>query len=311
MELQAKAKNKQIMSRNTKRLIFYILMIAWPVLQFMFFWLYVNIDSIKMSFEVYSIDATTGAMVKGYTLDNIVTAWKFFIHNGQMLKNSAIIYFVRHIVGLLLSLIFSFYIYKKNSCSGFFKIILFLPNIVAGVIFALLYKFITTDVYQYLTDVSNVALLVNPDTRLGAVVFYNLWVSFGTLVIMFTGSMSGINDSIVESAELDGVNYIQEMIYITIPCVFPNIVAFTVAGIADFFINQMGLYNFYGDTATPDLQTFGYYMYVAQFKGDLMTDSIYMNYPQLAALGVIFTLIVTPITLGVRKLMETFGPSVE
>ena len=154
-------------------------------------------------------------------------------------------------------------------------------------------------------------LMTDPDTNFVVLIIFNLWIGFGVNVLLFQGSMEGINPSVVESAQLDGVNLLQEFIYITIPMIFPTFVTFLVLGLAGIFTNQMNLFSLYGTSADAHLQTFGYFLYLQALKSDIIASYGFYSYSELAALGLVLTLIVFPITFGTRKLLEKFGPSTD
>ena len=145
-----------------------------------------------------------------------------------------------------------------------------------------------------------------------SILFFNIWVSFGVNVLMFTGAMSGINASVIESAQLDGANVVTEFFYISVPMIFQTVSTFIILGMTGIFTNQMNLYTFYAYEAPSSLETMGYYLYKAASRADYINvEGLkgYLNYPQLAALGLILTCIVAPITFLVRKLFDKYGPS--
>lgn len=302
------------MSRSAKRFAFCLAVIALPVLQFLIFWVYVNFNSILMAFRTYVANADGN----GYTVTfagfaNIASAAKVFAENIYMLKNSLILYAVQLFIGLPLELLFAYYIYKKHFMSGAFKVALFLPQIVSSVVMCLLFRFVVNKVYTHVTG-AELGLLANNSTRFATIIFYSIWMAFGVNVIMFTGAMSGIDNSIVESAELDGVTPIQEFLHISLPMIFPTVVTFVVVGLSGVFTNQMHLYTFFGSsdqTYSKDISTFGFYLYVqAQNSGVVVANgSKALPYSVLSALGVMLTLIIFPITLLVRHLLNKFGPS--
>ena len=67
----------------------------------------------------------------------------------------------------------------------------------------------------------------------------------------------------------------------------------------------MNLFSFFGAQADYRVYTFGYYLYKNTQSASLS------EYPRLAAMGIILTLIVAPVTLLVKYLIEKFGPTVE
>ena len=143
------------------------------------------------------------------------------------------------------------------------------------------------------------------------VIVYSLWMGYGTDVLLYTGAMSGINPSTVEASELDGCNALQEFWYITLPCIFPTLITFIVAGLAHIFTNQMALFTFYDSTSS--IRSVGYYLYCQNKSspGLVRTNplSSLLTYPELSALSLMITLITCPIVLTIRFLLNKYGPS--
>ena len=309
-------KKKMLTSREKKRLLFYSCFIFIPLLQFCVFYLYVNFNSIMLAFQKYEVKiGATGYNIKFAGFENFKTAFAIIGENFFMIKNSAVMFVCSTLVGLSLALLLSFYLYKRFPASGFFKVILFMPQILSHVVFALIFAKIGDELIPYIVEKMSgeqiMGVMTNPDTNFVVLVIFNLWIGFGVNVLLFQGAMEGINPSVVESAQLDGVNLLQEFFYITIPMIFPTFVTFLVLGLAGIFTNQMNLFSLYGTSADAHLQTFGYFMYLQSLKSDVIASSGFYSYSELAALGLVLTLIVFPVTFGTRKLLEKFGPSTD
>ncbi len=306
MEFAKKRVSAQIGKRN--KLIFYTLMMALPIIQFIIFWIFVNINSILLAFRTWDFDRGDYVWNGLKTFGNVVNLFKEAPFMLSAIKNSVIVYLIGLVLGTPLSLIFSFYLYKKKILSGLFKTILFLPHILSALIMVLLYKYMVDRaipaVHEMITGSAMKGLIANTDTRLYAILFYNVWTGFGTSTMMYLGAMSGISDSVVEAAELDGITPLQELWYITIPLIWPTFTTFVVVGFVGLFTGQMNLYNFYGDDAPYALYTFGYYLYKAAKEAAPLPQ----NYPDIAALGLCFTAIAAPCTLLLRKMLDKFGP---
>ena len=71
---------------------------------------------------------------------------------------------------------------------------------------------------------------------------------------------------------------------------------------------KLAIYDMFGVDASNDIQTVGYYLYREAIKADSGLGK-YGKYPYLSTLGVIFTLVVTPISFLVKHLLEKYGPS--
>ena len=307
-------KNQKLpLSRDKKRLIFFTLLMIYPVIHLSIFYVYANISALAMAFQKYSEGVTTQYQIDFVFLDNFKRIFQLFSQQKyqDMIWNSLLLYVLRMAVGMSLALVFSYYIYKKFMLTQLFRVMLFLPTIISGVVLTLLYEYIVEDVYVALSGVQYGLMTTN---KMEVVIFYNLWVGFGMNILMYSGAMSGINDSISESAQLDGVNVVTEFIYITLPMIFPTIITFLVMGISGIFTDQMGLFTFFKD-ASP-FQTVGYFIYVQSLNSNLIPpktiaekEMIYLSYSEISALGLMITAIILPLSLTVRHLLEKYGPS--
>lgn len=298
-----KTKN-HFQQKRMKDLIFCALVLAVPVAQFIIFYVVVNFNSIIMAFQKYE----NGAFVFN-GLSNFKTMWEEIAHGATLdaLKNSVIVYLCSSLLGLTLSLVFSFYIYKKMPLSKTFRVFLYLPSILSSMV--------TVTVFKQLVEigVKNVfslqdGLLSNPDTKMGTLIFFQLLMGFGTQILMYSGAMNGIDDSAVEAARLDGVNTFQEFFYITLPLIYPTIVTFLVVGMAGMFTNQLNLYAFYGNGGNlgREYWTIGFMLFQR-----VNTSKTMAEYPLLSTYGISLTLIAAPMTLLFRKMLEKFGPSLD
>ncbi len=309
-------KKRKMPTRQVKRLVYYCAILAIPMLQFAFFWVYVNFSSIMYAFNSYE-NGPNGYVATFVGFENFAIAFKKLGSDTYLILNS-LKYFALHIcVGIPLALIFSYYIYKNMAGSGLFRVILYLPQIISALIFALLFKYMVTDVYttlatKILGEKVATGLLNNPDTAFATVMFFNVWIGFGTEVLLYSGTMSGISESIVESAELDGANRVQEFLYITLPMIYPTLTTFIITSIAGIVTNRLNLITLYDDGAGK-YSSIGYYLYMAAQDPSLSLSSpatqFRLNFPALSALGLIFTAIIFPVTMITRKLMEKYGPS--
>lgn len=313
LEETKERKKKKMTSLHTQRKVFYIVMFSIPTLQFFIFYIYANFNSILFAFQKYTPNLNDlGYQVEFAFFDNFETAWnKIMSADGwDMILNSLQLYAWNLLFVTPTALLFSYYISKQYKFSGFFRVVLYLPTIVSSLIMALLYKYIVTDVYGFLTG-DKVGLLGGTDTDriYYTVLFFNIWIAYGSNVMLYTGAMSNIDTSILEAAKLDGANTIQEFGYIYLPLIFPTIITFILTGIAGIFTNQMAMFHIFGSNV-PSFDVFGYFFY-RQTAGNptLFPSAKKMSLPELSALGLIITAIIAPITLLVRKGLEKIGPS--
>ena len=300
---------KNVFSNKQKKdLIFCLILLALPMVQFSIFYLGVNVNSLIMVFQRYEINSETGLgayVFNGFR--NFETMVKQIYHEGIFLgalKNSLIAFVLVTLVGITLALVFSLYIFKKMPAASIFRVLLFAPSILSSVVTVTMFRYFVEDVIPLVFHLEQ-GLLANADTKFGTILFFNIWIGFGTQVLMYSGAMSGIDPSITEAARLDGASPIREFFSIILPLIFPTLQTFLVAGIAGLFINQVNLLEFNGLWAESRYMTVGYYL----FKNAQSASS--GELPLLATYGVTLTLIAAPITLLSRWLLDKYGPSVD
>ena len=312
---------RRFSQRKIKRILFFACLVAVPILQFSIFYIYVNINSFLLAFQKWDyVKDGLGLRYEWVKFENFKAAWDLIKDRFWMFGNSGKLFIWTTIIGLTLAVLFSYYIYKKYPMAGLFRVVLFIPKIMSGVVFVLLYRYLANDVYQYLVNVFEhnsiedwtwkygIGFLDRPETKVGALIFFSLWVGFGVNVLMFTGTMSGIDESIVESAQLDGANTVQEFIYITFPLIWPTFVSFFVICFSGIFTDQMHLHTFFGNQS-EDVATFGYYLYVKSKTSDLFSTEV--TFPVLSAMGLMLTSVMLPCVLTLRKVLRKYGPSVD
>lgn len=306
---------KRIQKKNDRsKTIFYWVMLAFPILQFAIFYIGVNANSFALAFQEFDLQGG-GFVFVGFDKlwSNFTAVFKEFEESGYLwvaFKNSIIAYLVGLAVGLTLSLLFSYYLYKKYAMSKFFKVILFLPFIISSITLVIIYKyFVEKAIPEFVLQLTGNeidGLLSNLNTEFATILFFSIWTGFGIQTLIYSSAMSSISNDIVDAAKIDGVTPMKEFLYIDIPIIMPTIAVFVVSSTATVFSNQMNLYNFYGPQASNfDIWTIGYYMY----RGISAPETTLADYPFFSAFGLVMTMITIPITLIVRALMNRMDPN--
>ncbi|MBQ3571469.1 MAG: sugar ABC transporter permease [Clostridia bacterium] len=304
----AEAKIKRKAKINKSDIIFYSIMMAWPTLQFVVFYIGVNFNSILLAFQDIDIIANTYS----WTTNHFANAFDKMLSPTllTMAKNSIFAYLITICTSIPLGLLFSYYIYKKLPMAGFFRVVLFMPSIISSIILVSMFRFFTTDALPAMLrdffEITIKAPLDDKASRFGTVMFYNIWVGFGTSVLMYSNKMSTIDPSISEAANIDGAQGFSEFWYITLPLVFSTLSVFLITGVATLFTNQINLFSFYGMSAPDAVQTFGYWLFR---EAKLATNGGLGGYSELSAVGLLLTCVSVPLTLGVKWAAEKFGPS--
>lgn len=298
--------------RSAKSIWFYAGFMALPILQFFIFYICVNFNSFLLAFRNIVLDEETKQYSYFWTFKNFsnwFTDTNEFQLLCQTLKISLKSYALMLLVGTPLGLFFAYYIFKKLPGSMFFRFMLFMPSIIASIVLVTIFRYFTDYVVTEMLKAVNIALesslLSSKETRYATVMFYNLFVSFGTSVLLYSNKMANISPEIIEAAELDGVNSFQEFFRIVMPQVFSTLSVFLITGVAAIFTNEINNFSFFNYNWKPDTATLGFLMYFRTQKA----KSNVSQYPPLAALGLMMSAIAIPFTFLVRWLLGKFGPS--
>lgn len=73
-------------------------------------------------------------------------------------------------------------------------------------------------------------------------VIVNTWKGVGYGCLIYISSISGIDPSFYEAAELDGASKWKQIRYITIPTIMPSIITLTLLNIGRIFYSDFGLF---------------------------------------------------------------------
>ena len=291
------------MAAKRKELLFCILMVLLPTLQFVLFYIVTNANSFFLAFKKHEYGMFkwdgTGRFVEVFN-----DLFRETINSGMVqeaIKNSFIVYFVGLLTSLVFTLLFAYYIHKKYWGGKIFKVLLFLPNILSMLTLCFLFKFfVNRAVPEIFMDAFGkdigIPMIDGAPTEYGLLMFAFIFFGLGTQLILYLGAMSGISDSIIEASEIDGISSMQQLWYIVIPMIFPTIKTFLVCGLAGIFVNQFNLMNFYGLGRDNDI-TIGYYFYRRITEG-------MENYPYISAFGLMLSAVLIPVTLIINKLLE-------
>ena len=267
-----------------KKFIFYICLMIFPLLQFVIFYIAVNIQSIFLAFQTYE-NSQFIFLGKDF-FANFARVFKEFTQYKTLLyalRNSLIVWVCTAFCGTGLAILFSFYIFKRKKIGRFFRFVLFLPSVIPAILLATVFKLFTSDVLPVAIKIEKVLESVNPSVRLVAVIAYSVFIGFGTQVLLYSNAMEQISPSVLEAAQLDGAKPMTEFSKIVLPAVMPTVSTFLIASIAGMFMNQANLYNMYGESANSQTFTRGYYMFImVQNNSSIGYGKLY--YPLASAL---------------------------
>ena len=297
-----------------KKNLFVYSLIAYPLILFLIFYVVVNFNSILLAFQ--TIDGS-GKSFAG--LNNFKTFLSEMFGEGNLLSysfiNSIKMYFINLVVCMPLYVFFSYLLFKKCFLNKTVSFLVMIPSIMSGLVIALIFvNFIGSNgPLTFIMEKTGwnggkwLNLLYDEKYAFGTTLFYMIWLSFATSLIVYPTAMRGINPEVLESAKIDGIsNMFQELWYIILPLIYPTLTTFLITGFAAIFSTSGPLLEFYYTDAPDYISNMGYY-----FTKMILVDGTEFSYPKYAAGGIILTIIVAPLTILLKWALEKFGPATE
>jgi len=176
-------------------------------------------------------NAITGTEVKWVGLKNYFAVFKdiTFLHSFLVTVAYAVIsIFVLNVCAFFMALLVT----SKLKFNGIYRAGFFLPNLIGGLILGYIWQFIFNNAIPSLGEaigfkwLQDHLFLANRYLALLAIVIVGTWQYAGYIMMIYVAAIQGIPDSLIEAAEIDGVNYGQRLKHIVFPLVAP---AFTVS----------------------------------------------------------------------------------
>lgn len=187
------------------------------------FLLYPLIDSIYLSFTNYNFVYSIEPEFTG--LENIRNLFSdsYFLTALRNTFNYTLVFFP---LTILLSFLLALLLNSKIRGVSFFQATLLLPIVVPLSLAGVMFTWIFAEDFGILNYVLGSILklpqlthfwLAEKETALNSLVIVGLWKYFGFCVILFLTGLKSIPSEIYESAEIDGANSVQRLIYVIIP----------------------------------------------------------------------------------------------
>lgn len=293
--------------RKRGEYLFVACMLAYPLIQFIIMWAFVNIDSVIMSFQRY--DSLTGETT--FSLNNFET-WVQLIGSNEMYGTMVVNSLLHSVVGMFvifpLCLIMTYFLCRKVPGSGFFRIVFYLPSIIPLVVLGLAFReglMNSNGIVGKLCDLFGTeppAFFSGGSITRVMVYVFCVWIGLGGNTLLLSGAIKRVPTEVLEAAHLDGVKTWREFIQIVIPMCWPTIVTL-------FVMSMMGVFSvvfqpyFMTSSVVPETLTIGLQIFLnAGAPG---------QQESVAALGLLATVCVAPVVLVVRWLLDRFFRDVE
>lgn len=301
--------------KDKSAIIFCLCMLAYPLLQWLIFYVYGNLNSVLLAFQKYDVDSAQFVFLPFKEMFNNFANVISDIFNGSGLGsyilNGAILYGVSLIIGYPVGLFFAYLIYKKCPGSKLFKVVLFLPTILSAMVIAMLFKyFIERAVPAWMADmgIKDIPLLLQePKYNFVTIVCYSVFFSMPGALVINLSTMSRIPEELIEYGKLEGITPFREFITIVLPLIYPLLEVQLLGVFVGFFTATGPLYAIYAEYADSSVMTFGYYM----FTKVIGRNGSEAFYGYTSAANLLIGLISIPIVYGTKWIFDKFDPKVE
>ena len=308
--------------RNVRRNWFIFSLLLVPMLHFLIFWLYINVETIFLAFMEWDIFSNSYKFVG---LQNLLDQLQYFKDRPEswnMFANAFKVIPI-NLACMVMAVLVGYAFSKKIRGEKVFRIIFYLPAMISIVIQTLCYRYLFfyspgmlegpaatllrtlgINYSGWQTDLSDPAVVKQIWWLIS---IFCVWASAGINIILMSSAMSRIPEEVIESAKLDGVGFWRELFQIRIPLIMPTISVFIInsmMAVSAFFLQPMLLT---AERMGPhsEYYTVGWYMF------DMAPRAGNSDLPVISTIGLILTIMVTILVIVSKKLTDKLTPDVE
>jgi len=305
---------------DKKNFLFVYLLIALPVLQFIVFWVCVNIGSIGLAFQTKD-----GA----FTFKNFNDVWLNLTQPGPdggipvLILRSFILWATSNLIAFPVALFTTYVLYRRVIGHYVFRVIFSLAGIVGAVVWVAALKNILSSnsngiVIYILQNWFNVkldpkvladGLLGHASTAFPTIVIIGLISGIVGGNVIITGAYAKVPPELMEASKLDGLDFWGSFIHVVLPCSWPTISTLLTISLCSILVVEGNVFLYTNGTGGNNTATMGFYLYNLSLQISQNPMTANYNYP--AALGVVISLISIPVVLLGRRFITKVIPTVE
>jgi len=292
----SKAFKGSLMKKSDTQKRLFVLLAVWPCfIGYLLFNLYPNIVSVY-----YSLLEWNGISEPKFVGLYNFTAMLKDQYMWRALYHNLILIAIVPVSTIYISLLLAYLLINKGYLEvKLYRVLFFVPNILAVIVIALLWSFIYDGSYGMLNgflkiigiDMKEFYWLGDQGTALWALLPPLIWSGVGLYVVIFMNAMKSIPPSLYEAAVLEGANHTTRLFKITIPLLTPIIrvgILFLSLGVFKGFEFMLILTN---GGPSGSTEVIGLYMFSMAF------GSTSHNYGYASAIGMFLFVILIVVKL--------------
>ena len=273
------------------------------------------------------------ATIEGF--DSYIRAFKAPLFWAS-LRHTLVFFIAAYLVQCVMGIIFSALLHSKVYAATFFKVMIFLPVVIAPAIMAPVHRRVfavdgpinwilqqlglievsatgNRDWTGWLSWVlTNIGLeevtpnWIQPSTSLWVIIAVQIWSSIGMAFILFYAAMGQIDPEILEAARIDGASNVRVLVSVVVPNLKPTIVSLAILNA----ITALKLFDY------PYLITAGGPANSSEFLGTYIYAQLFgvsRNYGYASALSILLLILAlgVSIIMGVSARERTPGRKVK
>lgn len=303
-----------------KKFLFVYLFIAFPILQFLVFWVYVNFSSIVLAFRDGEGAFTFENMQMVFNALKSEQDYNLGINLWDALKRSLFLWGLDFFILFPIGVTTTYVLYRRLPGHFIFRICYIIPSLMGAVMWTQLIRYLIMNggaVYELVLKLGielpelamKNGLLASPETAFPTIVSVKIVMGLVGNNAVLTGAFSRVPDEIYESADLDGAGFWRTFVNIAVPCVWSTIATLLTFSLCSVITADYNIFLFTQGKGHNDTSTVGFLLYIITLDISKSTGKPYYGYP--AALGVFLTAITLPFVLIGRKIIDRVYSDVE
>jgi ABC-type sugar transport system permease subunit len=297
---------------------FIYLFIAFPVIQFLVFWVYVNSSSIALSVVDGEGQFTWENFAKIFRIlkgEETYLGWELW----PTIKRSVLLWGLDFFILFPIGVVTTYVLYRRLPGHYVFRLCYIIPSLMGAVMWAQLIRYLSQSTGALTMLVKALGfnlpklaqhngLFQSEETAFATIVSIKIVMGLVGNNAVLTGAFSRVPDEIYESADLDGAGFWRTFVCIAVPCVWSTIATLLTFSLCGFITADYNVFLFTGGAGVNNTSTVGFLLYSLTLDISKGGDPFY-GYP--AALGVFLTCLTLPIVLIGRKIIDSIFVDVE
>lgn len=218
-----KSKEKKMTNRNlgglvARNLSGWILILPSLFLFFMLVWRPIGIGIGYSFFKLQGFTPVEFVGLKNFT--DVLSDTNFL----QTFWNTLKYVFWSLVIGFPLPFVCAVMLNELIHIQGFFKVTTYLPVIIPSIAVSLIWKMVYMDgeggllnMLLYYMGFSPMNWLSNKNLAIPLIIISMSWSGFGSTLIMYLGTLQGVNQELYEAARLDGAGFFGRIVHVLFP----------------------------------------------------------------------------------------------